>query len=309
MPVLCYIFPFSTRDKISPPSIIGMAGLVTDNDSRGFAVGGKLYLRQNTYQIMAGYANGNLNYDIYGIRIARGLPLKQTGKAVVGEFLRRVGWKFFAGPRFFYGNSFITLNPSKGSMVPIPPDLGLSTTLTALGVRLTRETMLNRFYPKDGTFFSFTSDFFSQDLGSKYGFESYRTTFDKYWGFGERQVLAYNAYFCATGGQPPFYGNCIYGTNSQLRGYKAGQYFTQYMMASQLEYRLVLPKRFGAVAFGGIGEVVPGKVQIYGSQHFLPGGGGGLRFQLSRQHHVNLRADFARGKDGHTFSMGVGEAF
>jgi hypothetical protein len=32
-------------------------------------------------------------------------------------------------------------------------------------------------------------------------------------------------------------------------------------------------------------------------------------FQLSTKYHVNLRADIAQGVDGHTFAMGVGEAF
>jgi hypothetical protein len=81
------------------------------------------------------------------------------------------------------------------------------------------------------------------------------------------------------------------------------------MVATQLEYRLVLPKRFGLVAFGGLGEVIPGGSQLYGSQKFLPGGGGGLRFQLSKKYHVNLRGDIAQGRDGHTFSMGIGEVF
>jgi len=40
VPVLGYIFPFSKNDKVSPPSTIGAAGLITDNGSRGFAIGG-----------------------------------------------------------------------------------------------------------------------------------------------------------------------------------------------------------------------------------------------------------------------------
>lgn len=63
---------------------------------------------------------------------------------------------------------------------------------------------------------------------------------------------------CGTGGQPPFYGNCTYGTNSELRGYQAGRYLDRYMFATQAEYRLVLPWRYGLVAFGGLGEVAPG---------------------------------------------------
>ena len=44
-------------------------------------------------------------------------------------------------------------------------------------------------------------------------------------------------------------------------------------------------------------------------KNFLPGGGGGVRFLLSKKYHVNLRADAAFGKNSHTWAMGVGEAF
>jgi hypothetical protein len=314
VPVLGYIFPFSAKDKISPPSTIGVAGLITSNGSRGFAVGGQLFLKENTYAITAAFAHGNVNYDIYGNGIAAGLklPLQQTGYAFLGEFLRRVGWKVFAGPRFISGRSFLTVVPNSDSKFPIPPEVGLHTNLRAIGARLTRDTRPNHFYPTGGTFFTFTSDFFSQGLGSKYSFQSYRTAFDKYWSLSKSQVLAYDANFCATGWKPPFYGNCIYGTNNELRGYTAGRYFTRYTLATQLEYRLVLPKRFGLVAFGGLGGVIPAGNQLLQrvqSSHFLPGGGGGLRFELSRKYHVNLRADIAQGTSGHTFGMGVGEAF
>ncbi len=314
VPVLGYIFPFSTKDKVSPPSTIGVAGLVTNNGSRGFVVGGQLFLKENTYEITSGFARGNVDYDIYGNGIASGLklPLQQTGQAFLGEVLRRIGWKFFVGPRFITGNSFVTVRPNDVMNFPIPPGIGLHTNLTSIGARLTRDTRPNHFYPISGTFFTLTSDFFSQALGSKYSFQSYRTEFDKYWSVSKAQVLAYDAYFCATGGQPPFYGNCIYGTSNELRGYTAGHYFTRYSLATQLEYRLVLPKRFGLVAFGGLGGTIPGGSQLLQrvqTSHFLPAGGGGLRFELSKKYHVNLRADIAQGVDGHTFGMGVGEAF
>lgn len=314
VPVLGYIFPFSTKDKVSPPSTVGVAGLITNNGSRGFAIGGQLFLKENRYEITSGFAHGNVDYNIYGNGIAAGLklPLEQTGEAFFGEALRRVGWKFFVGPRFITGHSFIRVKPNSVSNFPIPPEAGLHTSLRSIGARLTRDTRPNHFYPTGGTFFTFTSDFFSQALGSKYSFQSYRSEFDKFWSLNTRQVLAYDAYFCTTGGQPPFYGNCIYGTSNELRGYTAGRYFTRSTLATQLEYRLVLPKRFGLVAFGGVGGTIPGGNQLLQrvqASHFLPSGGGGLRFELSKKYHVNLRADIAQGRDGHTFAMGVGEAF
>jgi outer membrane protein assembly factor BamA len=309
--VVAYIFPLSGKDKISPPSVVGAAGFVTDNGSRGFAVGAQLYMKQDKFRLTSGFARGNVNYNIYGDGEAAGLklPLEQNGQAFYAEFLRNIGWNFFAGPRFFAARSLISVRPGGDANFPIPPDIGVHTALTAIGAELSRDTSPNRFYPTSGTNFAFSADFFAQGLGSKYSFQSYKTTFSKYASLSQSQVLAFNAHLCATGGEPPFYGNCIFGTDNELRGYVAGQYFTRYALATQVEYRLVLPKRFGLVAFGGVGEVIPGEGQVFGQQKFLPSGGGGLRFQLSKKYHVNLRADIAQGRDGHTFGLGIGEAF
>ncbi len=312
VPVLAYIFPLNRSDKTSPPSLVGAAGLVTDNGTRGFGLAGELYFKENTYRTTAAYIRGDLNYSLYGLGSGASqpkLPLNQTGQALFAEFLRRVGWKVFLGPRFLWGNSLITLRPANSGTFPLPPEVGLHTSLTAVGIRLQRDTRPSRFYPTGGTLLDFTSDFFSQGLGSKYSFQSYKFTFNKYWSVAKQQVLAYNGFACFTGGQPPFYGNCIYGTNSELRGYIAGRYLDRYMVATQLEYRLALPKRFGLVGFGGLGEVIPGGNQSFRTNNFLPSGGGGVRFALSKKYHVNLRVDFARGKDSNTWSVGVGEAF
>lgn len=104
VPVFAYILPTSSANKNSPASLVGAVGLVTDNGSRAVALGGELYLKQNTYRTTAVYARGNLNYDLYGLGSGNSqakLPLKQTGQLVFGEFLRRTWWKLFLGPDFF----------------------------------------------------------------------------------------------------------------------------------------------------------------------------------------------------------------
>lgn len=112
VPVLGYIFPFRKSDKVSPPSVVGMAGMLTDNGTRGFAAYGDLFLAEDTYRITTLYVHGNLNYDLYGLGVLAGsagrkLPLEQSGQVFRAEVLRRVGWKFFLGMRFWSGSSDI----------------------------------------------------------------------------------------------------------------------------------------------------------------------------------------------------------
>lgn len=64
------------------------------------------------------------------------------------------------------------------------------------------------------------------------------------------------------------------------------------MIAAQAEYRLELPKRFGAALFFGAGEVARRWADLR-SDALKPGGGVGLRFRLTKQNHINLRIDYA----------------
>ena len=119
IPVLGYIFPFRRKDKVSPPSVVGAAGLVTDNGSRAFALFADLFLCEDTYRITSIYARGNINYDLYGIGViaaneGRKFPLEQSGQIYRAEFLRRLGWDFFLGLRFWSGGSVVTPRGTSG---------------------------------------------------------------------------------------------------------------------------------------------------------------------------------------------------
>ena len=85
------------------------------------------------------------------------------------------------------------------------------------------------------------------------------------------------------------------------------------MFATQGEYRLMFPAqgflgRFGVVGFFGVGAIGD-KFTNIGFSDLLPGGGGGLRFRLLKKTPINFRVDYGQGKDGHTVSIGVLEAF
>jgi len=307
-----YIFPISTKDKLSPPSVIGGAVVFTDNGTRAMVVGTELYFDQDRYHVLTGVAKGNLNYDFYGTGNAAGnaglkFGLNQTGTVFFGEALRRAFWHIFIGPRLWFGSSSLSPQNLQENFPDLPP-LNVTFHMRSIGFKVERDTTPNRFYPEKGSWLQFGADFFSKGIGSTFSFQTYRLTFNKYHSFDSRQVLAYNAYLCTTGGSAPFFGECIFGMENELRGYPAGRYIDRKMLATQAEYRLSLPKRLGIVGFAGLGEVGP----TFGSfdySNLLPSIGAGVRFKLSTKYHVNLRADIAQGRDQHTFSMGLGEAF
>ena len=74
-------FPLRKSDTVSPASVVGVAGLVTNNGSRGFAACADLFFGKVTHRVTSGYLRGNINYDLYGIGLSAGreglkLPLE-----------------------------------------------------------------------------------------------------------------------------------------------------------------------------------------------------------------------------------------
>lgn len=310
-----YRFKLNPKDRVSPPSVIGGGVMYTSSKSWALGVAAQLYLKEDRYRLTLAGGKGNFNYKLYGIGHEAGgggasIPINQKGAGFFVEGLRRVGWNFFVGPRYqiIRLTTAIRLN---GAGLPhniTIPELGLRTRIAAFGLRLQRDTRDNTFYPTRGSLFDVTGNSFDKTWGSNFNYQTYQIAYNKYASLNDRQVVAFRAMSCAAAGHVPFFSLCLFGSGNDLRGYSSGRYRDRLMLASQLEYRLQVLKKIGVVAFGGVGEVA-NEWSKFNRQNLLPGGGAGLRFQLSKQNRVNLRVDLGYGKSGHTLTIGLGEAF
>jgi hypothetical protein len=327
------IFPFNKQDEESPASAVGAAGIFTNNGSRGIAFGGKLYLKQDRYRVVAGVGSASINFDVYGIGESAGkqgtyIPLNVSGRGGIGEFLFRLRKGVYVGARGQYRNATLSLNQDRldsSDITSQPPDQVanvvdqvrdqfLHQTTVSLGPRFQWDSRDSVFYPKRGLLMEVASDFFSTGLGSKWSYRYYKTSFNKYNSLSAHQVLAFRGMACAAAGDRiPIYDLCLFGTSNDLRGYAAGRYQDRRMYATQAEYRLMFPVKgflgkFGVVAFGGVGAIGE-KFTSIGTSDVLPGGGAGVRFRLLKKYPINFRTDVGLGKHGHTLSIGVLEAF
>jgi hypothetical protein len=310
---LGYVFKLNKDDKLSPPSTIGLAGAFTNSGSRGGGLGGRLYFSENKYQATFLIVKGRVNFDFYGIGRIPGrepiiVPLKAGGTVFFGEFMRNVWKDIFVGPRFQYRSLYANLDGPQTPGGFVIPDIDLKSISAALGIHVQRDKRDSTFYPRNGSLFDFSGNFFDQAYGSRREYQTYQVSYNGYREIAKKQVLAYRAMACTANGSVPFYDLCLYGTNSDLRGYTAGQFQNRRMFATQAEYRRELKGRFGVVAFGGIGGVER-NWSDFRTDGLLPAGGVGLRFNLDKKNHINYRIDFAYGREGHTLSVSVGEAF
>lgn len=311
--VMGYVFQFDRDDKISPPSTIGLAGVRTNNGTRAWAIGSRLYLKENTYQTTLAIAAGNANFDFYGIGRRPGkstvfVPLSIDGKVFLGEFMRNIGKSIFIGPKYQYRRLGVGLNgaPVLGGF-EIPP-IDIQANSAALGLHVQRDTRNSTFYPSKGSLIDFNGDFFDQVWGSRREYQTYKVAFNNYRAINSKTVFAYRAMGCSANGSVPFYDLCMYGFNSDLRGYTTGEFQNRRMFATQAEVRRDLWRRFGVVGFAGFGGVGR-KWSEFRMDELLPAGGVGLRFTLDKKNHINYRIDYAIGRAGPTLSIGVSEAF
>jgi len=310
-----YIYPMDEGDKVSPPSFTGGGGLYTSSGSWAGAVAQKAYLSQDRYRLLGAIGVANLNYDFYGIGTGAGkldnsIPITQKGFGFIAEGLRRIKWDFFAGLRY----QIVKIRTSIDREDRFTPEafqvstLELKVQTAALGLHIQRDTRDSTFYPKKGSLFDVRADPYSDLWGSDFNYQVYSIAYNKYISLSDRQVLALRGYGRFTAGRVPFFDLCLFGSGSDLRGYTAGQYRDRMMLATQAEYRLELPKRFGLVAFAGVGKVAP-SLGEFNTKDLLPSAGGGLRYTIAEKNHINLRLDFAVGKESRAFYFSVGEAF
>jgi outer membrane translocation and assembly module TamA len=166
----------------------------------------------------------------------------------------------------------------------------------------------NDLYPRSGQYAQAEALLASEDLGSDSDYRSLELEWNGYRRFGEDHVLAWRVAGKIVDGDPPFFALAWFGSGVDLRGYTPGRYIGESMVALQAEWRWQASPRWGFVAFGGTGKV-SGALGDIDTDAWLPAGGAGVRFRLTKALPLNMRADFAWGRDDSTFSLAVGEAF
>jgi len=320
-----YLVPLDSR-RSTPPSTFPLGGLGTGNGSWGLGLGTSLYLKDDRYRITAGFGGGTFNYNFYGIGPDAGaqglaIPFSQRSRAYLIEPTVRVFRNWYAGPRYHHISNDVSLNQDKlkaefgGNLppnflndLPVPLPDGLNLTTAALGLRIKRDSTDSPFYPRSGSLLDITLDFFEPAFGAQRNYKNFDVDYNKYISLGSKNVLATHVAACLVAESAPFFDVCLLGNSKDLRGYPIGQYRDDRMLDGQAEFRRELFWRLGAVAFFGVGEVAKTFGDFTGS-NLIPGGGIGLRYDLAERNHLNLRADYAWGKNSHAFYMSIGEAF
>ncbi|WP_353190547.1 hypothetical protein [Pandoraea pnomenusa] len=160
--------------------------------------------------------------------------------------------------------------------------------------------------PYRGQALTLTSTVYRRAFGSSTAFESFEWSYDHYTRFRERDVLAVDVYGKFSWGDVPWSMMPTFGDGKHMRGYFLGQYRDRNMVTAQVEYRMHIVGRHGAVVWIGAGSIAdrPGALA---TGHWLPNGGFGYRFEFKPR--VNVRFDVGFGRQTRGAYFQINEAF
>jgi hypothetical protein len=145
-------------------------------------------------------------------------------------------------------------------------------------------------------------------VGGDFNFQRFFVDASHYKAVGKNGVLAFNGALVLSAGNVPFHQMPVIGGTKRLRGYYEGKYSDKNLAILQTEYRFPLFWRFGAVVFGGVGEVASTPLG-WSLANVRYNYGGGLRLMLDKAQRINIRADYGFGYKTRGFYVTIGEAF
>lgn len=270
----------------------------------------KVFADNNNYYFFGEAGYYKYSYNFYGV-----------GENEVSEELYKVDYprikinatklifpNLYAGLYYQYEDYNIKELDPEGALAnnDVPGAEGsLTSAIGPVFVLDSRDTVL---YPGKG-FYGELSTVFSQDfLGSSYNFNKTVLDLSYYQTVGQNVVLAFNSFNSLVHGEAPFQQQSLFGGNKRMRGYYEGRYIDKNMAVLQTEARFEVYKRLGAVAFVSAGAL-GNEDQFLRMNEARWSYGAGLRFIINKKDHLNLRLDYALGKNTSGFYFTVGEAF
>lgn len=297
------------------PWTTGGAIMATSNGSKAVGLGHRMFLKDDKFKLtaFAGYADVNLRF--FGVgplagELNRSIDINEKGFIGLLDPQVRVAPHFYLGMRLLMLDLTTSLRGEQEDppVVEPPPPTELKSGLVQIGPVAVYDSRDSSLYPRNGVYAQASWLMGVPALGSDFGNDRVTLYANIYRPIGDRTVFAARVSTCAVSKDSPFYDICLYGSSSDLRGYEAGRYRDYASWATQAEIRHRLKGRFGIAAFAGVGGVARSFGDL-GDSKLLPAAGAGVRWQASKTTPINLRIDYAVGKDSQALYISVGEAF
>ena len=296
------------EDTISPSSSTGLFGMYTTNKTYFAAVFQRLYLKEDTWRIMAAAGLGSINFQYW-----QELPL--IGGTFIGfnteatfamiRIERRVYQQLYAGINSVLSNTATTFD------VPdfFPDSLKYDKRhMNNLGFLLNYDRRDHQVNPFSGFNLELRTGFYREWMNNSNDFNKLELVYNHYYMIkSERNIIATRVKAAIAAGDVPFQGQNVVGQDD-IRGYSSGKYRDNQVYAMQAEYRWRFYRKFGMVGFLGFATAVENLGEIPKNE-LLPGAGVGFRYLMIPRERINVGFDVAVGKDDWGIYFRIGESF
>lgn len=182
---------------------------------------------------------------------------------------------------------------------------GTGSAIGLVGILDSRNNAINA---RTGKLAELSTYLYTPTLGSTFSFFNLNGIYQQYWPIGKNKTLALQSRLRLSFGDVPFLDMSTAGGDDLLRGYPKNRFRDQHFAGTQLEYRYPLFWRFGMVSFVGLGDVF-NRVSDIKAQTLKYSVGSGIRFVVNPAERLNIRVDYAVGREGGYFYFSVAEAF
>jgi len=314
-----YFFKAQKEDTISPPSVVSLYTIYSTNNSYIAAPFGRFFWNEDKNRATIGLGglriNNDFNYDEQGNDLR--LVFSELRNFLTVEYSRKVFNDFYLGALYLGTKTNYKFNKGTDEENDFTKDFFEQNGITdnfvsSVGLNLSYDNRDYVYYPTKGLTFSVRPKLNAGWLGSDNDYVDIDYAFSSFHTLKENKILAFSLSGGFAVGDVPFDGYQNYGIRNSLRGYETGKYKGKNMVALQSEYRWKFHNKWGAVLFAGTGSVwgndANGEEEF--ERHWLPSGGLGVRYMVSKAKKINLRLDYAIGVDGNQgLYFGVMEAF
>lgn len=269
----------------------------------------ELYYKQN-WKMEGELGYYKYFYNYYGIGSNSKKEELETFNAdfprIINTLSYRVSPSSFVGVRIHF-DQFSLKN--RDSLLLTNSPVGVNGgALISSGLTYSLDTRNDIFYPTQGTYINFISEFSSTNVLSDFDFSLFQVSASHYYEFATNHILASNLTTGTIAGDAPFFSYFYMSSSKLARGHADRRFIDRNMAVMQAEYRFPIYKRLRGVAFGAVGSVGNTYGSIFTNNMKLSGGAG-LRFQLNKKIMNHLRLDVAGSREGVQFYLTVGESF
>ena len=303
-------------DAESTSSMFGLSVSYSDTDSSTGALFGQLYWGQDTRRmtLLAATAEVNNEYDDF-LNLGSAVETQDSVHSFAARYMQQFrpgGW--FAGIQGVSTNYTVGADDSLQGVID---QIGLSGfDATGLGLILQHDTMDNQRDPGAGHLFTLHNIAYRKTFGGESSFDvglldlSWYHSLGKAWSkrTARAPVIAVQLTARVTDDAPPSGFSSV-----TLPSYTRGNYLSQHYSHLLVDGRFPITKKFGLVAFGGVGcqfgvDILNRDVSC--DDALFPAIGAGVSYMLKEEASVLIRLEFAKGKsDNEAVYLRFGHSF